>query len=417
MSPKEPKPSPEFDQFTDTQLDTWFADHVDGTRKFDSARAAILKQGTYGVSDDFEQLDSDFVYGFGVLLENEAIVPFVSPGSPSIDWSFQFSHLSRELKLKILHGWVRQNSRKPLLPKAPTDPQWPDPELTRLSITLPDGTTMVDSAESNPDYIPTDYELAPEPKSSLPFGLSKWKVLIGIGGTLGIILAVGIFLTAGESSDTTEVESSDAAEADSSGTLAPASTAPIAGANPCGAVRDQELILELTSPDVQPIIPISFGSGSTDFLAPSFNWSPVPEETTEIAILVLRLDDERAALYTEDPLLWWGGSSIGGGGVPIGRAKWLVTGIDPLATGLAQSSQTIPLPEGAIERSTPGGGYAQYGALEGDFMYRGTGTPGVKHLFTVFALCNPTVDFVDDPGAGWLRRFSIATGWFISESG
>ncbi len=443
MAPPDPFDT-DFDRFTDAELQSWFDDNVAGTDQFESTLDAINDIGP--LSGEVEtRIDDELHQGGKTLLDNQGIISGSSDLGPRdmikrVDWSAAFARLGRESQLKLLRGWARQypGPEKLVFPKDPadidvdfgpdtdSDPEWQLSYGAGPTITLPDGTKMVDSAGSNPDYIPTDYVLPPDSDpapspSSTAFNFSKWKVWIGIGGVLGSILVLGlVFITGGDGEIRSDTNGDISGEVDdTSADQAQANTASTVAADPCAAVREQELILELTSPDVQPVIPIEFGSGGNGFLAPAFDWSLVPEETTEIAILVLRLDDERAALYAEDPLLWWGGPSIdeaGSGGVPVGAATWLVTGIDPSATGLAQSSQRIPLPEGAIEQSTPGGGYAQYEDIEGDFMYRGTGMPGVKHLFTVFALCNPTTDFVDDPGLGWLKRFSIATGWFISES-
>ena len=194
---------------------------------------------------------------------------------------------------------------------------------------------------------------------------------------------------------------------------------PTTSANACTVVREQSLILELTGPDVQPTMPAFYAQWARDdngFPSPQLNWSAVPPETTEIVILVMSLSDDRAALYGADADLWWGGGSQDNiSGIPIGATRWTLTGIDAAARSLARTSLSSPPPPGTTEHFLNGTG-TRRGGVDLSNKFVGASRDGESYLFTVFALCDPTEGEPDDYGAGWFKRHSIATGWFISRA-
>ena len=123
--------------------------------------------------------------------------------------------------------------------------------------------------------------------------------------------------------------SSSSARGNSNSAPTSASSAPAAAAAPaeltaCQRRHDEQLVLELTSPEVQPTIPIAYSKSVAypeGFPTPALNWSAVPPETTEIAILILQLTDERAAAYAADPTLWWGTPDSSRSNVPTGSIR------------------------------------------------------------------------------------------------
>ena len=72
----------------------------------------------------------------------------------------------------------------------------------------------------------------------------------------------------------------------------------VSSAGACEVVREQRLILDLSSNEVGASVPLFYAMhlrDENDFPAPGLIWSAVPPETTEIAILVLSVNEDRAA--------------------------------------------------------------------------------------------------------------------------
>jgi len=131
----------------------------------------------------------------------------------------------------------------------------------------------------------------------------------------------------------------------------------------------------------------------------------LPDETTEIAILVQRLTVDRGAEYAADPRLWWNS-------IPMGGVVWKVTGLDPSLQALPASSTANPLPEGAVEHPHENGRLTVGDDVYEQKLWIVTGEP---HLFTVFALCDPPLaGTADDYNIPWLIRNAVGVGWFIS---
>ncbi len=140
----------------------------------------------------------------------------------------------------------------------------------------------------------------------------------------------------------------------------------------------------------------------------------VPSETTEIAILITSITDERAADYLTDPELWWNQ-------LPRGGERWVLTGLDPSLTSLPLTSLTSPPPDGAVEQPNGSADVAVDGvAMNNKFV--GPDINGRDFMFTVFALCDapaPRLAFLAAgrrPLAEFLREHAIAIGWFIAEA-
>lgn len=152
-----------------------------------------------------------------------------------------------------------------------------------------------------------------------------------------------------------------------------------------------------------------------DFPAPGLIWSAVPPETTEIAILVLSVNEDRAASYEADPNLWWDGrDSVGTpSGIPIGETRWTLTGLGADVSSLDPMSRTELPPPGTTEHFLNGTG-TRRGDVDLSHKFVGPSSRRDTYLFTVFALCDPVPGDPDDYTAGWFKRHSIATGWFFA---
>jgi hypothetical protein len=183
--------------------------------------------------------------------------------------------------------------------------------------------------------------------------------------------------------------------------------------NACQQLQLDQLVLNVTSPDVQPVIPLAFSASIAEaegFPTPALMWSAAPPETTEIVVLVTGFNDESAAAYRGDPLLWWSQP------VPTGGVRWTLSGIDPGTTSLARTSLSSPPPAGTIEQPFN----VQAVTVDGERALNklvGPAEPGEHRMWTVFALCDPEITGGrDDYRAEWLQQHSIATGWFITTS-
>ena len=254
-------------------------------------------------------------------------------------------------------------------------------------------------------------------------GLPRRLILGGIG--IFAVAMVGlVFVFSGGGGDGNEAggtagDSGSVSSPSSSGSSADGSSAGGAVAtvqtDVCKAAQRREVLLQFSSPDIQPTIPQTYAFqpfvDDFEFLTPPFEWSAVPPETTEIAILVLSLTAERAAEYMQDPELWWNQ-------LPIGSERWVLTGLDPSLTSLPSTSRASPPSAGSVEHDLTG----QTRELDGvdvSNKFEGPGMPGEYQIFSVFAMCDRS-----DPQPGEVRRTktgelqgdSIAIGWFIAEA-
>jgi phosphatidylethanolamine-binding protein (PEBP) family uncharacterized protein len=307
-----------------------------------------------------------------------------------------------------------------------------------VTLTLPDGSTLTEaSGQGDPPtqlrdstgnvtaQPETDYEPTGKGKPSI-HGFAKLRPrIIFVGGGILSLLALGFVLLIGGGDD--NQDTSDAVAGDSPSLAASAAPAVAVSEDVCTTVRQQEIVLQLSSRDVQPTLPAFFAldtRDNNDYPTPRLDWSTVPPETTELVVLVFDPDPSRVDAYRADPKLWWRGESIeaGGGGAPIGAIRWTLIGIDPAATSLAATSLSDPAPPGTTELDRNQGSFGGRPRPDVDVnvKFRGPREVGRTYLFTVFALCYPpdsvpeVSEFTYDPG--WLQRESVATGWFFSDA-
>lgn len=115
----------------------------------------------------------------------------------------------------------------------------------------------------------------------------------------------------------------------------------------------------MTQPGVVVEIPLAFtsggNSGNREFITPAFEWAEVPPETTEIAIFIGDAPEAAWEKYRDTENIY---DQL----IPL-VGRWLLVGLDPSTTSLAQTSISSPPPDGSIELVTQGPG-ASYNGVE-----------------------------------------------------
>ena len=326
------------------------------------------------------------------------------------------------------------------------------------------------ASETIPDTDPAD----PEPQASVPqatgtaggiAGLSRRAVMIGGGGIFALAM-VGLVLffpgggddgiasdskgssstsgsssssggssstsgsssSSGGSSSTSGSSSSSGGSSSggsssggsssggssSSGSSSSSGGAAVATAEPtaCELLRRKEpLVLEVSSPDiVGGAIPEHYllrNAYDNDFPTPRFEWSAVPPEATEIVILTMIFEDDEFAELQNDP-------NPRGETIRHGSERWVLSGLDPSLTSLANTSLTVSPPAGAVEQANQGPVVRPNG-VGSQSKFGGPGFPENHFMFAVVALCEG-----GGTDRGTYRGFAlgedaIAMGWFFAE--
>lgn len=246
-------------------------------------------------------------------------------------------------------------------------------------------------------------------------GMSIWRALVPIVAVVAAVAVAALIALSGGDDDS-EVPASNGGSTDggavstaAAGGTTATGVATTVAAGSCEVAHDRQLIVDLGSPgDAQPAIPADYTRGEASengFPTPYLEWSELPPETTEIAILVQRLTRTRGAEYAANPELWWTAN-------PSGIVVWKVTGLDASLLALPASSEADPLPAGAVERMHENGRLTLGDQVYEQKLWINTGEP---HLFTVFALCDPPLaGTADDYKQPWLIQNAVGVGWFIS---
>jgi hypothetical protein len=265
-------------------------------------------------------------------------------------------------------------------------------------------TGGADGLKSNPE------EEKPNTLGSLltPWGWIGGLILVA---TFGGFLMFGGGGGSSSSSGSPSGDSSSPSGPSSSGSSgSSAGIAATAGPTACELRRDEQLILDFSSPDIQPTISDEYfkSAGYPDgFPTPPFEWSTVPPETTEIAVLIMDLSRKNPS-DLEDPMLWWND-------LPNGSLRWVLSGIDPSWTSLPRTSLDAGLPPNTVEESVTGMRVRVNGeSVNNKFV--GPDISGRLFMFAVFALCDRQAAPRDAYREGGLRRDSIAIGWFVAEA-
>jgi hypothetical protein len=416
-------------EWTDDQLDHWFEHNYGGLDQFrEDARAGKIPPSLWGdIMVELRQMESPEL-GLG---EPEPLTDSSKPLKDRVDDQLlSAAFLSGEASFSRLPPDLKAALRDHI-ESTPAPAGWASHDRTTTTVTLPDGSQLTEATDptnlspatrSLRDRGGAAVELPDDELDLIEAGAPATRTggismgpLIAGGGALAvaIVAAAFVFLGGGDGAD------DGAPEAAASGVPA-AAAAGDTGAVGCATARDQQLILDLSSPDVQPAMPRSFAADSRDdsaFPSPQLDWSAVPPETTEIAIHVMSLLDERAEAYQADPNLWWEGTLTVGtpAGIPLGRTRWTVTGIDPAVTALPRTSLSRPLPAGITEQDRSGTGTSRDGVdLSNKFI--GADSDGEYYLFTVFALCDPVAGEPDEYEPGWFQRHAVAIGWFFTRA-
>ena len=264
-------------------------------------------------------------------------------------------------------------------------------------------------------------------------GLSRRAVMIGGGGIFAIAM-VGLVLllpgggdagNPGESGGSSSSGSSSSGSGSSgsgssgSGSSGSGSAGVVATAPPtaCELRREEQIVLDFSSPEIGldsstgalaiPELYNGRDSYTNEFRTPSFQWSQVPPEATEIAILIFHPTSATVDEFLNLANPWWDGP-------PTGVERWVATGIDPAVTSLSNSSLSIPLPAGVIEHRNLGPGVSIEGA-DGNSRFVGPFFPERHFIFAVFALCDRQSVTRDLYRGHGLMNDAIAVGWFMAE--
>ena len=250
-------------------------------------------------------------------------------------------------------------------------------------------------------------------------------ITIGGRGIFAIALVgLALLLTAcggndGTSSDSDGSSSSSGSSSASSGSSSSSSSsssggAVVATAEPTACEllrREQPLVLEVSSADIPGgLIPEQYLANNAydnNFPTPRLAWSAVPTETTEIVILIMHFEDDEFAAFQNDP-------DPRGDAIRTVIERWVLTGVDPSLTSVANTSLTVPPPAGAVEQEHAGPGVSPNG-VPSRTPFVGPRFPERHFMFAVVALC-------DGGGTdrGTYRGFAlgedaIAMGWFFGE--
>jgi len=282
----------------------------------------------------------------------------------------------------------------------------------------------------------------PPPSSSsllAPFSFSPW-FLVGVlaviaagvafwlaGGSDGDRIAVD---TAGETVDnnTNSSPSTSLAEPPQTSLGSGSTTTAVVGATPaspqagptaCAAAAEAPSTMTFSSPDVGPTISAEYSQRAAyafGFPTPRFEWSGVPAAATELMITIQKVDNNQgeAVLASTD---------LDADGWPIGGVRWSASDISPSLTSLPESAFTsgdVPdpallklLPEGVVERTT-GSAIVTIGDTQFDNKFIGPNHDGQVFLFTIYALCEPSVRSPVAYRPAWGRENAVDVAWFAA---
>ncbi len=255
----------------------------------------------------------------------------------------------------------------------------------------------------------------------------RWPTSVGAVVVVLVLLGLIVVLRNGGSSgqlalaisDQSTGESGAQVEASPSDSV-PAATDPIvresSGAE-CQAARDAfvsgspSTSMQLSSPDLPGTIPEMFWREfgyESGFPTPAFEWSDVPDLTTELALLIAEVPTHEV-VGVEDP------DRSSGDGLPDLNPRWTAIGIDPASGGIGRTDVTIGLPDGVAEVGDEGV-FVSLGDEWTRSKFVGPALPGETYLFALFALCDPMTGEPDDFDPEWLHRWSIDYAYFTAVS-
>ena len=224
-----------------------------------------------------------------------------------------------------------------------------------------------------------------------------------IAAAAAAMVILGVVLLGGGDSDS----GSPSSGSSSSGGGAAATTEPTA----CELQREEQLVLAVSSEDiVGGVIPEDYlkrNAYAKDFKTPRFQWSVVPPETTEIAILIMKFTDDNFAAFLNDP-------NPRGSAFRNSNERWVLTGLDPSLTSLANTSLTVPAPAGAAEQKNQGPNVRPNG-VPSETKFVGPAFPERHFMFAVLALCERSGSARDINRGYGLAADAVAIGWFFAE--
>ena len=319
----------------------------------------------------------------------------------------KFSRLSPEIREAFYFAWM--SFTEPVEFPEQVDVDGKGYEST---VTMPDGTTVAVHTDS--EVVSEYHKRTARERAATRARRAKLVVAVVIGG--GLLLGGFWIATSGDDSDVPaataptdqaaeETTSEDSTGGDSSADVSADSEAGGVVVDPCVARRQEQIVLDLHSPDFSSGVsdpgdivemPIFFTSapnaGNQENLTPTLIWSEVPPETTEIAVFIGLAPEEPWDEYRDEDNIY---EQL----IPL-SAEWMLAGLDPATTSLHQTALSIPAPDGSILLGPP---------------FQSTAVSEDRLIFGVVALCDRDVD--RPPSIGSLKSDAIAVGQFRASPG
>ncbi len=263
---------------------------------------------------------------------------------------------------------------------------------------------------------------AEEPR---PATRRRWPTSVGAVVAVLVLLGLIVVLRNGGSNGESVSAASDQSTGESGAQVGaspsdsvPAVTDPIvseSSAAECQAARDVfasgSTSMRLSSPDLPGTIPETFWREfgyDAGFPTPAFEWSDIPDLTTELALLIAEVPPHEI-VNVEDP------NRSHGDGLPDLNPRWTAVGIDPASVGIGRTDVDGGLPAGVVEVGDEGV-FVSLGDEWTRSKFVGPALPGETYLFGLFALCDPMTGEPDDFNPEWLHRWAIDYAYFTAVS-
>ena len=171
------------------------------------------------LGQDPANVNEELVDGLTALWRSAQPYPTVKP-SEDTDWAWEFGRLGADVQRTLFRGWRRRLDEESVAdPGTGGEPAPEFASMARTHITLPDGSVHSEAwDDADPDYEPSGAAADdPAPK------ITPKTLALGFGGIIGLVLAVGLYLTL------TNDEAPDVAEPAAGVEQPPAATEPAIG--------------------------------------------------------------------------------------------------------------------------------------------------------------------------------------------
>ncbi len=142
------------------------------------------------LGQDPANVNEDLVDGLTALWRSAQPYPTVKP-SEDTDWAWEFGRLGPDIQRTLFRGWRRLDEESVGDPGTGGEPAPEFASMARTHITLPDGSVHSEAwDDADPDYEPSGAP-ADDPASKI----TPKTLAVGFGGIIGLVLAVGLYLT------------------------------------------------------------------------------------------------------------------------------------------------------------------------------------------------------------------------------